>query len=250
MTALVQLRNLRKSFGPATVLNGINLDFEEGKVSCVIGPSGSGKTTMLRCINHLEVPDDGEVIVDGQHIGYLPEGRNLRHMRPGQVARQRRDIGFVFQRFNLFPHMTVLENIIEGPARVKSEDRQAASARARALLAQVGLADRADEYPGRLSGGQMQRVAIARALAMQPKLILFDEPTSALDPELVGEVLQVMRDLATTGITMIVVTHEISFARELADTVVFMADGDVVESGPARQVLDSPRQQRTRRPLP
>ena len=243
---LVELRNLRKHFGETEVLKGIDASFEEGKVSCIIGPSGSGKTTMLRCINLLEVPDGGEVIVAGEHMGFEPVGSDLRMMHPKAIAKQREGIGFVFQRFNLFPHLTVLENVIEGPLRVRKSSKVDAVSDAMTLLDRVGMAEKAHAYPAELSGGQMQRVAIARALAMKPRLVLFDEPTSALDPELVGEVLQVMRDLAATGITMIVVTHEISFARDIANEVVFMADGMIVEHGSADDVLGNPQHARTR----
>ena len=238
--------NVHKSFGRLEVLRGIDLTVKAGEVCCVLGPSGSGKSTFLRCINHLEKINAGRIWVDGKLIGYHERGGKLHEMRDREVAAQRQDIGMVFQRFNLFPHMTALENIIEAPCRVRREPKAQARARALALLERVGLADRADSYPNQLSGGQQQRVAIARALAMRPKLMLFDEPTSALDPELVGEVLDVMKDLATDGMTMIVVTHEIGFAREVGDHLIFMDEGVVVEAGPPREVIASPRHERTR----
>jgi polar amino acid transport system permease protein len=237
-----------KSFGKQAVLRGIDLEVQRGQVLCLIGPSGSGKTTFLRCINHLEKIDGGRLAVDGDYIGYRlrPDGR-LEELREAEICRQRRHIGMVFQRFNLFPHMTALENIIEGPVGVLKQDRRAASRHARQLLARVGMSEKADEYPNALSGGQQQRVAIARALAMRPKLILFDEPTSALDPELVGEVLDVMRGLAQSGMTMIIVTHEIAFARDVADAIVFMDEGSIVERGGPEQILVNPQQERTKR---
>jgi polar amino acid transport system ATP-binding protein len=213
---------------------------------CLLGPSGSGKSTFLRCINHLEKIDAGRLWVDGELVGYRQSGDKLHELREREVARKRTEIGMVFQSFNLFPHMTVLENVIEAPIRVKRERRESAVSRARALLDRVGLADKVGVHPSQLSGGQQQRVAIARALAMEPKLMLFDEPTSALDPELVGDVLDVMRDLARDGMTMVVVTHEVGFAREAGDTLVFMDAGVVVETGPPREVLASPRHERTR----
>jgi polar amino acid transport system ATP-binding protein len=246
MTApMVKAENVHKSFGHLEVLKGIDLEVAPGEVMCVLGPSGSGKSTFLRCINHLEKINGGRIWVDGDLIGYRERGEKLHELRESEVAAQRREIGMVFQRFNLFPHMTVLDNVIEAPCRVKREKKGAARDRARALLERVGLADKANSYPAQLSGGQQQRVAIARALAMQPKLMLFDEPTSALDPELVGEVLDVMRKLAEDGMTMIVVTHEIGFAREVGDSLVFMDGGVVVESGPPREVITSPRHART-----
>jgi polar amino acid transport system ATP-binding protein len=213
---------------------------------CIIGPSGSGKSTFLRCINHLEQIDAGRLWVDGSLVGYREKGGALHELREREVAAQRRDIGMVFQRFNLFPHMTALENVIEAPARVKGVAKEAARARGAELLERVGLGERIHSYPNQLSGGQQQRVAIARALAMEPKLMLFDEPTSALDPELVGEVLDVMRGLAGDGMTMVVVTHEMGFAREVGDTLVFMDDGVVVEAGDPKRVLTDPQHQRTR----
>ncbi|MEO7156202.1 MAG: amino acid ABC transporter ATP-binding protein [Vicinamibacterales bacterium] len=233
---MIAIRDLRKSFGSNLVLDGISLDVSQGEVVCVIGPSGSGKSTLLRCVNGLESYDDGEIIVAGQRVD-----RDVRH-----IVAIREKVAMVFQRFNLFPHRTVLENVIEGPVYVKHEPRAAAIERARALLARVGLAEKEHDYPDRLSGGQQQRVAIARALAMQPLAILFDEPTSALDPELVGDVLSVMRLLATEGMTMIVVTHEMGFAREVADRVIFIDGGKIVEQGAARAVLGDPRHERTR----
>ena len=235
-----------KSFGRLEVLRGITLDVQPGEISCIIGPSGSGKSTFLRCINHLETIDSGQLLVNGELVGYRRDGTVLHELRPSEIARRRRRIGMVFQQFNLFRHMTVLENLIEAPVGVVGCSRTSAIATAKELLAQVGLADKKDAYPRQLSGGQQQRVAIARALAMDPGLLLFDEPTSALDPELVGDVLNVMKALASRGITMIVVTHEMGFAREVADTVTFMDAGVVVESGPAREVIDSPQHARTR----
>ncbi|MCQ4161826.1 amino acid ABC transporter ATP-binding protein [Roseomonas sp. GC11] len=243
---LVRARGVRKSFGPNEVLKGIDIDVRAGETVVILGPSGSGKSTFLRCINHLERIDAGSISVAGEQIGYARRGGRLFELPERLVARQRRGIGMVFQQFNLYPHMTVLENIIEAPVGIHGESRASAEAHARELLRRVGLAEKADAYPRRLSGGQQQRVAIARALAIRPSLILFDEPTSALDPELVGEVLAVMKDLAAQGMTMIVVTHEIGFAREAADRVVFMDGGVVVEEGPPEEVLVAPRQERTR----
>ncbi|MBO3681949.1 amino acid ABC transporter ATP-binding protein [Streptomyces sp. NEAU-YJ-81] len=238
--------DVRKSFGHQEILRGIDLTVGHGEVMCLLGPSGSGKSTFLRCVNHLERLDGGRLHVDGEPVGYRQVGDVLQELSPREVAAKRARIGMVFQRFHLFPHMTVLENIIEAPRRVLRQSKEAASARARVLLDRVGLADKADAYPSQLSGGQQQRIAIARSLAMEPKLMLFDEPTSALDPELVGEVLSVMRDLAESGMTMVVVTHEIGFAREVADQVVFMDGGVVVESGPPGEVLTRPRHERTK----
>ncbi|GAA3583154.1 amino acid ABC transporter ATP-binding protein [Nonomuraea rosea] len=243
---LLTARGVRKSFGPVEVLKGIDLTVHPGQVVCLLGPSGSGKSTFLRCVNHLERLDAGEIWVDGHLVGYRRSGGKKYEMRPREVADQRRDIGMVFQRFNLFPHRTALENVMEAPRHVLGLPRESARQAALDLLRRVGLEERAEDYPGRLSGGQQQRVAIARALAMKPKLMLFDEPTSALDPELVGEVLDVMKDLAGAGMTMIVVTHEIGFAREVADQVVFMDDGLVVEAGVAAELIANPRHQRTR----
>ena len=243
---MVRAEQVHKSFGHIEVLKGIDLEVRSGEVCCLLGPSGSGKSTFLRCINHLEKINAGRIWVDGDLIGYRERGGKLHELREKEVAAQRRAIGMVFQRFNLFPHMTALENVIEAPVRVKREPKAAVRERAEALLARVGLADKMGNYPGQLSGGQQQRVAIARALAMQPKLMLFDEPTSALDPELVGEVLDVMKDLARDGMTMIVVTHEIGFAREVGDTLVFMDGGVVVERGNPREVIANPRHERTK----
>ncbi|ROR42170.1 amino acid ABC transporter ATP-binding protein [Kitasatospora cineracea] len=243
---LVKAEGVRKSYGPLEVLKGIDLEVRAGEVFCLVGPSGSGKSTFLRCINHLEKINAGRLSVDGNLVGYREKGGRLHELKDSEVALQRRDIGMVFQRFNLFPHMTVVENIIEAPVQVKGTGKAAAKEKARELLARVGLADKADNYPAQLSGGQQQRVAIARALAMEPKLMLFDEPTSALDPELVGDVLDVMRQLARDGMTMIVVTHEMAFAREVGDALVFMDGGVVVESGHPRDVLTNPQHDRTK----
>ena len=243
---MVKAEEVRKSFGRLEVLKGVSLEVQRGEVMCVLGPSGSGKSTFLRCVNHLEKIDTGRLWVDGELVGYRQEGSKLYELREAEVARERAQIGMVFQRFNLFGHKTALENVIEAPIRVKRVPRATAVERARALLDGVGLADKLSSYPAHLSGGQQQRVAIARALAMDPKLMLFDEPTSALDPELVGDVLEVMRRLAADGMTMVVVTHEIGFAREVGDTVVFMDDGVVVETGVPREVFANPRHERTR----
>jgi polar amino acid transport system ATP-binding protein len=243
---MVLAEQVHKSFGPLEVLKGIDLRVERGQVCCLIGPSGSGKSTFLRCINHLEKVTAGRLSVDGELVGYRQQGDKLHELREKETAAKRAQIGMVFQRFNLFPHMTALGNVVEAPLRVRRQPREEAVARGRALLERVGLADKVDAYPAQLSGGQQQRVAIARALAMEPKLMLFDEPTSALDPELVGEVLDVMRGLAADGMTMIVVTHEMGFARDVADEVVFMDHGRVVEVGAARQVIDDPQMKRTR----
>ncbi|MFE5582999.1 amino acid ABC transporter ATP-binding protein [Kitasatospora sp. NPDC056531] len=243
---MVQVRGLHKSFGPLEVLRGVDLDVPAGSVTVVLGPSGSGKSTLLRAINHLEKLDRGYVAIDGELIGYRRSGDRLYELKEREVLRQRTGIGFVFQNFNLFPHLTVLENLVEAPIAALGRPRAEARSTALALLERVGLADKAAAYPRQLSGGQQQRVAIARALALEPKVLLFDEPTSALDPELVGEVLDVIKDLARSGTTMIVVTHEIGFAREVADTVVFMDGGAVVEQGPPAEVLDRPRHERTR----
>ncbi|MEW1907494.1 amino acid ABC transporter ATP-binding protein [Kitasatospora sp. NPDC085895] len=245
-TAMVDVRGVHKSFGRLEVLRGVDLQAAPGSVTVVLGPSGSGKSTLLRAVNHLEKLDRGTVAVDGELIGYRRSGGRLYELKEREVLRQRTRIGFVFQGFNLFPHLTVLENLTEAPVSALGRSRAEARATALDLLARVGLADKAGEYPRRLSGGQQQRVAIARALALEPKVLLFDEPTSALDPELVGEVLDVIRHLAAAGTTMIVVTHEIGFAREVADTVVFMDGGVVVEQGPPEAVLDHPQHERTR----
>ncbi|GAP59564.1 nopaline permease ATP-binding protein P [Arthrobacter sp. Hiyo1] len=242
---LVRAENVHKSFGLNQVLKGINLEVRSGEVVCLLGASGSGKSTFLRCINHLETLSNGRIWVGDRVVGYRQDGNRLFELSDKQAARQRQSIGMVFQRFNLFPHMTVLENIIEGPVLVKKEKPAEARKFASELLARVGLAGREDSYPRQLSGGQQQRVAIARALAMRPELILFDEPTSALDPELVGEVLDVMKDLAFSGLTMIVVTHEIGFAKEVADRVAFMHNGQIVEMGPPSEVIGNPQHERT-----
>jgi len=243
---MVDARGVCKHFGALEVLKGITLQVKPSEVMCLVGPSGSGKSTFLRCINHLEEVTAGRLYVDGELVGYEERGHQLHELHPRRAATQRRDIGMVFQRFNLFPHMNALENVIEAPMLVKKQPKKEAVAHANELLAQVGLADKAQAYPAQLSGGQQQRVAIARALAMQPKLMLFDEPTSALDPELVGEVLDVMRKLAASGMTMIVVTHEMSFAREVGDHLVFMDAGVAVESGKPREVLADPQHARTK----
>ncbi|HTZ45898.1 MAG TPA: amino acid ABC transporter ATP-binding protein [Jatrophihabitans sp.] len=243
---MVRAEGVCKQFGALEVLKGITLQVNRGEVMCLIGPSGSGKSTFLRCINHLEQVNAGRLYVDGELVGYQLRGGKLHEMHPKDAARQRRDIGMVFQRFNLFPHKTALQNVVEAPMQVKRQKRDEATTRARQLLDRVGLVDKANAYPAQLSGGQQQRVAIARALAMEPKLMLFDEPTSALDPELVGEVLDVMRQLAQDGMTMIVVTHEMGFAREVADSLVFMDAGVVVESGKPREVLADPQHERTK----
>ena len=242
---MVQAEGVHKRFGRLEVLQGINLEVQRGEVMCLLGPSGSGKSTFLRCINHLEKINSGRLSVDGELVGYREAGDKLHELNERDVARKRSEIGMVFQHFHLFPHMTALENVTLAPIRVKGVKRRAARTRAEALLDQVGLSDKANVYPVALSGGQQQRVAIARALAMEPKLMLFDEPTSALDPELVGDVLDAMRRLAFDGMTMIVVTHEIGFAREVADTVVFMDAGVVVESGKPADVLNNPQHSRT-----
>jgi polar amino acid transport system ATP-binding protein len=245
-TPMVKAEGVHKRFGRLEVLKGISLEVQPREVMCMLGPSGSGKSTFLRCINHLEKIEAGRLWVDGELVGYRQSGDKLYELRDREVCRKRAEIGMVFQHFNLFPHMTALENVAEAPLRVKGEAKPTVLKRARELLDRVGLADKLDSYPAQLSGGQQQRVAIARALAMEPKLMLFDEPTSALDPELVGEVLDVMRRLAESGMTMIVVTHEIGFAREVGDTLVFMDDGVVVEAGNPREVLANPREERTR----
>jgi polar amino acid transport system ATP-binding protein len=243
---LVRALNVTKAFHGNEVLKGIDMDVHKGEVFCLLGPSGSGKTTFLRCINQLETIDGGRIWVDGDLMGYADRDGHLHHLTDKQIAAQRREIGMVFQRWNLFPHLTALENIMEAPIQVKGEKKSEVRERALALLEQVGLSDKPTAYPAQLSGGQQQRVAIARALAMKPKLMLFDEPTSALDPELVGEVLKVMRQLALDGMTMIVVTHEMSFAREVADRVVFMDAGVVVEQGRPSDVISNPQHERTR----
>jgi polar amino acid transport system ATP-binding protein len=244
-TPMVLAEAMHKSFGKLEVLKGIDLAVQPGEVCCLLGPSGSGKSTFLRCINHLEKITAGRLSVDGQLVGYRQTGEKLYELREKETAAKRAEIGMVFQRFNLFPHMTALGNVIEAPIRVRKQSKSQAIAQARLLLDRVGLSDKIDSYPAQLSGGQQQRVAIARALAMQPKLMLFDEPTSALDPELVGEVLDVMRGLADDGMTMVVVTHEMGFARDVGDTVVFMDDGVVVERGAPKDVIDHPQHPRT-----
>ncbi|OBJ43671.1 ectoine/hydroxyectoine ABC transporter ATP-binding protein EhuA [Mycolicibacterium mucogenicum] len=246
MTPMVRAEQVCKSFGALDVLKGVSLEVERGQVLVLVGPSGSGKSTFLRCINHLEQVSAGRLYVDEELVGYRERGGKLHELPPKEAARQRRDVGMVFQHFNLFPHRTALENIIEAPVHVKGVKRDAAVSRARDLLDQVGLSSKADAYPAQLSGGQQQRVAIARALAMEPKLMLFDEPTSALDPELVGDVLAVMKKLAQQGMTMIVVTHEMGFAREVADELVFMDGGVVVERGAPREVMANPKHERTK----
>jgi polar amino acid transport system ATP-binding protein len=246
MTAMVKAEQVCKSFGALHVLKGITLEVGRGEVLVLVGPSGSGKSTFLRCINHLEQVNAGRLYVDAELIGYRDKGTKLYEMSPRDAAKQRRDIGMVFQHFNLFPHRTALENIIEAPIHVKGVKKREAVERGKDLLKQVGLPEKADAYPAQLSGGQQQRVAIARALAMNPKLVLFDEPTSALDPELVGEVLGVMKKLAAEGMTMVVVTHEMGFAREVANQLVFMDEGIVMESGPPREVLANPQHERTK----
>jgi polar amino acid transport system ATP-binding protein len=243
---MVLAENVHKSFGKLEVLKGIDLAVQPGEVCCLLGPSGSGKSTFLRCINHLEKINGGRLSVDGQLVGYRQSGDKLFELRERETAAKRAEIGMVFQRFNLFPHMTALGNVIEAPIRVRRKNKGNAIEAGKTLLDRVGLADKVDAYPAQLSGGQQQRVAIARALAMQPKLMLFDEPTSALDPELVGEVLDVMRGLAEEGMTMVVVTHEMGFAREVGDTVVFMDGGVVVEQGDPKQVINNPREERTK----
>jgi polar amino acid transport system ATP-binding protein len=244
---MVKAHGVRKHYGPLQVLKGINLEVAPQEVVCLIGPSGSGKSTFLRCINHLEKIDGGRLSVDGELVGYRQQKDKVYELRENEIAQKRSEIGMVFQRFNLFPHMTALGNVVEAPIRVKGESKREARTEGRALLERVGLADKIDEYPARLSGGQQQRVAIARALAMKPKLMLFDEVTSALDPELVKEVLDVMRALAEEGMTMIVVTHEMGFARDVGDRVVFMDGGVIVEEGPAVELIDRPREERTKK---
>lgn len=243
---MVRAEAVSKTFGSNLVLKSISLEVAKGEVLCLVGPSGSGKSTFLRCINHLETVSAGRLSVDGELVGYRQHGGRLYELHPKEAALQRRDIGMVFQRFNLFPHLTALENVMIAPTLLRKARKSELRAHAMELLARVGLAERCDYYPAHLSGGQQQRVAIARALAMEPKLMLFDEPTSSLDPELVGEVLDVMRGLAESGMTMIVVTHEMGFAREVADTLVFMDGGLVVESGIPVDVLSNPQQERTK----
>lgn len=246
MNPMVTAERVHKRFGSLEVLKGVDLTIDRGEVTCIIGPSGSGKSTFLRCINQLEEISAGHIFVDDELIGYRPHRGRLHRLPEREVMRQRARVGMVFQHFNLFPHMTVLENLMIAPVQVKRQSKEASKKKALELLDRVRLADKAGAYPKQLSGGQQQRVGIARALAMDPELMLFDEPTSALDPELVGEVLAVLHDLASDGMTMIVVTHELGFAREVADTLVFMDGGVVVESGPPSDVLNAPAQQRTR----
>ena len=246
MTAVVDLRGVTKSFGGHRVLDDVDLELAEGTVTVILGPSGSGKSTLLRTINHLEKIDRGQVRVNGTLIGYRQVGERLHELPERDILRQRSRIGFVFQQFNLFPHLTVLENVVEAPVSAQRRRRSEVEVEARALLDRVGLGDKAAAYPRQLSGGQQQRVAIARALALHPDVILFDEPTSALDPELVGEVLAVIKELARDGATLVVVTHEVGFAREVADTVVFLDGGRIVEQGPPEQVIDHPAHERTR----
>jgi polar amino acid transport system ATP-binding protein len=243
---IVSIVDVHKSFGTHEVLRGLSLDVYQSEIVCILGASGSGKSTLLRTINHLETIDSGRIYFRDELVGYAVSGQRLQELSEKDVARQRQKIGMVFQHFNLFGHMTALQNVMEGPTRVLGEDRDEVESRARAMLNQVGLAERADAYPHQLSGGQQQRVAIARALAMRPDIILFDEPTSALDPELISEVLTAIRKLAATGITMVIVTHEIAFAREIADTIVVMADGTIVEKGSPSEVLRDPKDYRTR----
>jgi len=245
-TPLVALRDIRKSYGDVEVLRGVSFDVHRGEVVCLIGPSGSGKTTLVRCINHLEKIQSGRITVDGELIGYREHKGRIIEDSEKRIADRRQKIGMVFQRFNLFPHLTALENVTVGPIRVQGRDPKTVTAEARELLARVKLADRAGHYPSQLSGGQQQRVAIARALAMKPAVMLFDEPTSALDPETVGEVLEVMKELAQAGTTMIVVTHEMGFARDVANRIVMMDQGAVVEIGSAEQIFTNPQQERTR----
>ena len=246
-STMVLAEGVHKRFGSLEVLKGVDLEVERSEVMVILGPSGSGKSTFLRCINHLEKINRGRITVDGTIVGYRQKGDKLHELKESEVARERAAIGMVFQRFNLFPHMTALQNVIEAPVCVLGQSRDEARTHGRELLDRVGLADKADAYPGQLSGGQQQRVAIARALAMKPKLMLFDEPTSALDPELVGEVLDVMKGLARDGMTMVVVTHETGFAREVADSVVFMDDGVVVEEAAPEELFGNPQHERTKR---
>ena len=241
----VEVRGVHKSFGALDVLQGVDLLVRKGEVTVILGPSGSGKSTLLRTLNHLEKVDRGTIRIDGDLIGYRRKGNKLHELRERDILKQRSRIGFVFQNFNLFPHLTVLENVIEAPVSAQGRDRAEVEAEAIALLERVGVGDKAHEYPRQLSGGQQQRVAIARALALRPAVILFDEPTSALDPELVGEVLAVIKQLARDGATLVIVTHEVGFAREVADTAVFMDAGVVVEQGPPSQVIDNPQHDRT-----
>lgn len=246
MAEAIALRKVTKRFSGVTILDEVNLDIPAGSVTVILGPSGSGKSTLLRCINHLEKLDGGTIRIGGEIIGYKQKGQALHELSSSEIARQRAEIGMVFQQFNLFPHRTVLQNITDAPVRVKKQSRQQATRKAQSLLKQVGLSGREDEWPQNLSGGQQQRVAIARALAMRPDVILFDEPTSALDPELVGEVLNTIRQLAQEKRTMVIVTHEMSFARDVADRAIFMDQGRIVEQGPAKSLFANPQQPRTR----
>lgn len=246
MGEAIEFRKVTKRFSGINVLDDISLDIPAGSVTVILGPSGSGKSTLLRCINHLEKLDGGTIRIGGELVGYQQRGSALYELSSRKIAAQRSRTGMVFQQFNLFPHRTVLQNIIDAPLRVKKQERQQVISKARALLRQVGLDSREDDWPQQLSGGQQQRVAIARALAMDPQVMLFDEPTSALDPELVGEVLQVIKKLAHSGITMVIVTHEIGFAREVADNVIFMEGGKIVASGPTKRVLDEAENVRVR----
>jgi polar amino acid transport system ATP-binding protein len=245
-SVMLDLRGVHKSFGTLEVLKGVDLEVRAGTVTVILGPSGSGKSTLLRSINHLEKVDRGLIRIDGELVGYHRRGDKLYELREREILRQRSQIGFVFQNFNLFGHLTALQNVVEAPVSAQRRKRSEVEPVARELLDRVGVGDKADVYPRQLSGGQQQRVAIARALALRPQVLLFDEPTSALDPELVGEVLDVIKELARDGSTMVVVTHEIGFAREVADTVVFMDGGVIVESGPPHEVLDNPAHERTR----
>ncbi|WP_026556475.1 amino acid ABC transporter ATP-binding protein [Arthrobacter sp. 35W] len=243
---LVEITGVRKSYGAVEVLKGVSLTVPPGGVAVIVGPSGSGKSTLLRTINHLEKVDGGYITIDGALVGYRVRGRTLHELPAKEILRQRTEIGMVFQNFNLFPHLTALENVIEAPVVAQGKSKAEARRRGLELLDRVGLKDRAGAYPRQLSGGQQQRVAIARALALDPKILLFDEPTSALDPELVNEVLDVIRELATSGTTLIIVTHEMGFARDVADTVVFMDDGRIVEAGTPAEIFSNPREERTR----
>ncbi|HEY3560816.1 MAG TPA: amino acid ABC transporter ATP-binding protein [Kribbella sp.] len=243
---MIDVKGVHKSFGDLEVLKGIDLEIRAGTVTVILGPSGSGKSTLLRSINHLEKVDRGLIRIDGELVGYKRRGNKLHELRERDILKQRSQVGFVFQNFNLFGHLTALQNVVEAPVSAQRRKRSEVEPYARELLERVGVGDKADVYPRQLSGGQQQRVAIARALALKPKVLLFDEPTSALDPELVGEVLDVIKELARDGATMVVVTHEIGFAREIADRVVFIDGGRIVESGPPREVLDNPVHERTR----
>lgn len=242
---MIKLENVYKSFGDLLVLKGINLEVEEGEVVCIIGPSGSGKSTMLRCMNQLETITSGKILIDGNLVSHIEEGRDLLNLPEKEASKLRTSLGMVFQRFNLFPHLTVLENLTIAPELVKGEKKENITGKAMSLLKSVGLLDKKDEFPSKLSGGQQQRVAIARALAMNPSIMLFDEPTSALDPELVGEVLEVMKKLAEDGMTMVVVTHEMGFAREVGTRVIFMDEGQIVEEGTPEEIFDAPKMERT-----